>query len=90
MLNASARKHTSPAHQLSRTNYRRYPAEALTTSCSTAPAAAANHILTLLWHGLHSSTQTAEKLQIAWLHELQNVTYASTAWYSTSRSPSAT
>lgn len=33
-----------------------------------------SHILTLLWHSLHSSTQTAEKLQIAWLHELQNIT----------------
>lgn len=33
-----------------------------------------SHILTLLWHSLHSSTQTAEKLQIAWLHEQQTIT----------------
>ena len=33
-----------------------------------------SHILTLLWHSLHSSTQTAEKLQIAWLHEQQSIT----------------
>ena len=33
-----------------------------------------SHTLTLLWHNLHSSPQTADKLQIAWLHEEQTIT----------------
>ena len=32
-----------------------------------------SHTLTLLWHNLHCSPQTADKLQIAWLHEQQNI-----------------